>query len=109
MGMSRGNLPRGSRSSPAHPRPRAALGPDPPGPPGGTPGTLAAPAVPAAVGPPEAPAPAVPAPPGPLPQGRAAGPGSVSSEGGFFNFYKWLYPGMRVKRWFFLVILGTLV
>src|SRR5579864_7415870 len=27
----------------------------------------------------------------------------------FFNFLKWLYPGMRVKRWFLLVILGTLV
>src|SRR3954454_12881734 len=27
----------------------------------------------------------------------------------FFNFLKWLYPGMRVKRWFFLVMLGTLI
>jgi uncharacterized cofD-like protein len=27
----------------------------------------------------------------------------------FFNFLKWLYPGMRAKRWFLLVILGTLV
>jgi uncharacterized cofD-like protein len=36
------------------------------------------------------------APPGPLPPR-------------FFNFLKWLYPGMRVKRWFILVILGTLV
>jgi uncharacterized cofD-like protein len=26
-----------------------------------------------------------------------------------FNFLKWLYPGIGVKRWFFLVILGTLV
>lgn len=26
-----------------------------------------------------------------------------------FNFLKWLYPGIGVKRWFFLVILGTVV
>src|SRR6266536_3077831 len=27
----------------------------------------------------------------------------------FFNFLKWLYPGMGVKRWFFLIILGTMI
>src|ERR1043166_2079579 len=26
-----------------------------------------------------------------------------------FNFLKWLYPGIGVKRWFLLIILGTLI
>jgi uncharacterized cofD-like protein len=34
---------------------------------------------------------------------------SPSTSPRFFNFLKWLYPGMRVKRWFFFVILGALV
>jgi uncharacterized cofD-like protein len=36
-------------------------------------------------------------------------PPDASPRPRFFNFLKWLYPGMRVKRWFFFVILGALV
>src|SRR5438445_3088464 len=41
----------------------------------------------------------------PLPPETPAG----SARPRLFNFLKWLYPGMRVKRWFFLVILCAFV
>src|SRR4051794_9511624 len=67
------------------------------------------------------PAPMVPAPPTELPTPDMLSPREDGSHpvrrmvsaaerpSRFFNFLKWLYPGMGVKRWFFLIILGTMI
>ncbi len=55
----------------------------------------------------EAPARPVKSPAGPPAAPPASRPPDPNPR--IFNFLKWLYPGIGVKRWFFLVILGTLV
>src|SRR5438046_10395155 len=49
------------------------------------------------------------APPAPPGEQRAAPEVEGSPPGRAFNFLKWLYPGIGVKRWFFLALLATLV
>src|SRR5690349_15013492 len=67
------------------------------------------------------PAPMAPAPPAELPTPDTLSPreddplpvrrrvSAAERPSRFFNFLKWLYPGMGVKRWFFLIILGTMI
>jgi uncharacterized cofD-like protein len=95
-----GREPRGRQSSAVRERAEGAAGPE-----NGVHGLrVNGAAAPASIGPVLTPGEASPAPPGEqrtVPERR--------SPGRAFTFLKWLYPGIGVKRWFFLVILGTLV